>query len=266
MGDAANDGDTARCSTAGGEGTGAGRASEGTDVPGEATPVGLCLDHDRERRHRDEATPSLHVANDDIHPSWATPEKGEEAPPCVHMKPEMEDRMTADNVPPEIPDQSWSVEKVTGGRGRGGGNGDEGDGDGDGDGDEATGVADDAHLPNCTHESSASSPARLGSEGSDRGTANGQADLRTRNRRGTPTSDGGTDHAPLARQEESGEGTACPEECPWNNAFGRRTSRACAPGERVGDLAERAPMQLQLEPWSSSRGPPSVLSHLRGQA
>ena len=260
MGDAANDGDTARCSTAGGEGTGAGRASEGTDVPGEATPVGLCLDHDRERRHRDEATPSLHVANDDIHPSWATPEKGEEAPPCVHMKPEMEDRMTADNVPPGIPDPSWSVEKVTGGRG--GGNGDEGDGDGD----EATGVADDAHRLNCTHESSASSPARLGSEGSDRGTANGQADLRTRNRRGTPTSDGGTDHAPLARQEESGEGTACPEECPWNNAFGRRTSRACAPGERVGDLAERAPMQLQLEPWSSSRGPPSVLSHLRGQA
>ena len=235
MGDAANDYDTARCSTAGGEGTGAGRASEGTDAPGEATPVGLCLDHDRERRHRDEATPSLHVANGDIHPSWAIPEKKEEeAPPCVHTK----------------PDQSWSVEKVTGGRGD--------------DGDEATEVADDAHLPNCTHESSAPSPARLGSEGSDKGTANGQADLRTRNHRGTPTSDGGTDH-PLARQEESGEGTACPEECPWNT-FGRRTSRACAPGERVGDLVERAPMQLQLEPWSSSRGPPSVLSHLRGQA
>lgn len=252
MGDAANDYDTARCSTAGGEGTGAGRASEGTDAPGEATPVGLCLDHDRERRHRDEATPSLHVANGDIHPSWAIPEKKEEeAPPCVHTKQEMEDRTTADNVPPEIPDLSWSVEKVTGGRG-------------DGNGDEATGVADDAHRPNCTHESSASSPARLGSEGSDKGTANGQADLRTRNRRGTPTSDGGTDH-PLARQEESGEGTACPEECPWNT-FGRRTSRACAPGERVGDLVERAPMQLQLEPWSSSRGPPSVLSHLRGQA
>ena len=78
MGDAANDYDTARCSTAGGEGTGAGRASEGTDAPGEATPVGLCLDHDRERRHRDEATPSLHVANGDIHPSWAIPEKKEE--------------------------------------------------------------------------------------------------------------------------------------------------------------------------------------------
>ena len=236
MGDAANDYDTARCSTAGGEGTDTGKASEGTDAPGEATPVGLCLDHDRERRHRDEATPSLHVANADIHPSWAILEKEEEAPPCAHTKPETEDRTMADNVPPEILDQSWSVEKVTGGRG---------DGNGD-DGDEATGVADDAHRPNCTHESSASSPARLGSEGSDKGTANGQADLRTRNHRGTPTSDGGTDH-PLARQEESGEGTACPEECPWNT-FGRRTSRACAPGERVGDLVERAPMKLQLEP------------------
>lgn len=160
---------------------GAGKASEGTGAPGEATVV----DHrgrDFERRRRNEEIPTLReVVVHDTLSSLAIPEK-DEVLPCARAN--KGTGTHTDDAYSAILDQNWTVEEEVGGNGCGGNGGGCGGGD-----DEVTGVAGDVHCPNCTNASSAPSPARLALGGSDTGTAN------DRKRRGTPKGTGdGTGH------------------------------------------------------------------------